>query len=202
MTQSRLLPLLVAGSVACVSLKPQPDPSRFFVLSSTVPAPATRQAGTVVGVGPVTLPGYLQRAQVVTRDGPTAMRLSENDRWAEAFPAMTVRVLTDDLVSALGAERGVSYPWQRALAPSPVVEVEFAQFERDTSGTALLEADWRVRRGAAAQSGHSRITEPARGPGMEESAAALSRALGRLAGEIATAARAGGAQESSGAGHD
>jgi hypothetical protein len=37
---------------------------------------------------------------------------------------------------------------------------------------------------------------------MEESAAALSRALGRLAGEIATAARAGGAQESSGAGHD
>jgi hypothetical protein len=57
MTRSRLLLLLVAGSVACVSLKPQPDPSRFFVLTSTVPAPETREAGAVVGVGPVMLPG-------------------------------------------------------------------------------------------------------------------------------------------------
>ena len=193
MTRTRLLPLLVAGSVACVSLKPQPDPSRFFVLTSTVPAPATRQAGSVVGVGPVTLPGYLRRAQIVTRDGDTEMRLSEYDRWAEPFPAMTSRVLMEDLVAALGAERGVAYPWQRTLAPSPVVEVEFSRFERDTSGAALLEADWRVRQGSATQPGHSRITEAASGPAMEESAAALSRALGRLAGEIAAAARSVGA---------
>ena len=185
MTGRRLLPLLLVASAACVSIKPQPDPSRFFVLTPAVPAPATRQAGTVLGVGPVTLPGYLRRTQIVTRDGDAELRLSENERWAEAFPTMATRVLTEDLVAALGVERGVSYPWQRTLAPSPVVEVEFTQFERDTSGAALLEASWRVRRGATSRPGHSRIIEAAHGPGMAESAAALSRALGRLAQEIA-----------------
>ena len=184
MTWRGVLPLLPWGVAACVSLTPQPDPSRFFVLTATVPAPATRQAGMVLGVGPVTLPGYLRRTQVVTREGEAQVRISENDRWAEAFPAMATRVLTEDLVASLGAERGASYPWPRTLAPSPVVEVDFARFERDTSGAALLEASWRMRRGASSRPGHSRITEPAHGPGMAESAAALSRALGRLAEEI------------------
>jgi hypothetical protein len=188
-----ILLLSLAAATGCVNLKPQPDPARFFVLAGAVATPAPRVPGSLLGVGPITWPGYLERSQVVTRVGPGEVRLSEVDRWAEYFPEMATRLLADDLGSALGAERVVVYPWQRTLSPAPVIEVRFAQLERDATGAAQLEAEWRVRGRNGERSGHSRITEPASGNDTAAAADALSRALGRFAQELATEALAVGA---------
>lgn len=190
MTRALLLVALALAGTGCLNLKPQPDPARFFVLDATVPPPATRAPGTVLGLGPVTYPGYLERAHVVTRSGTSEVRLAETDRWAETFPDMATRVLGDDLGAALASERVVTYPWQRTLSPAPVIEVRFARLERDSTGTAVLEADWRVRAGARDRVGHTRLSEPASAAGTAASAEALSRALGRFAAELADAARA------------
>jgi len=189
MIRQGMLLALAAGASGCLSLKPQPDPARFYVLSATVPEPESRTPGSVVGVGPVTLPGYLRHAQLITRYNDHKMSLAESSRWAEPLEPMVGRVLRDDLASALGSERGVEYPWSRSVAPAPVVEVEFEQFERDSIGTAHLDARWRVRQGSVLQSGHTRLTEPAVTASNDDAVAAMSRALGRLASEIAGVAR-------------
>jgi uncharacterized lipoprotein YmbA len=182
----------LALAAGCVSFDPQPDPARFYVLSATLPEPAARRPGLVVGLGPVTTPGYLRHAQVAIRYGPNELDLHETARWGEPFAGMAARVLLDDLERALGAERGVLYPWTRTLAPDPVVEVDVERFERDSAGAALLDARWRVRTGGAVRTGATRLVEPGTGPGNDAAVAALSRALGRLAEEIARAAGAPG----------
>jgi len=189
MIRHGMLLALALGAAGCLSLKPQPDPARFYVLAATVPEPATRQQGMIVGVGPVALPDYLERSQIVTRYGDHRLGLAEASRWAEPLEPMVARVLRDDLVAALGAERGIDYPWARTVAPAPVIEVDFEHFERDSAGTALLDARWRVRNGAGVRVGRSRLSEPSATMSSEDAVAALSRALGRLAGEIAAAAR-------------
>jgi uncharacterized lipoprotein YmbA len=180
---------LALGAAGCLSLKPQPDPARFYVLSATVPEPASRQPGLVVGVGPVTLPDYLDRSQLVTRYGDHRLGLAEASRWAEPLEPMVARVLRDDLVAALGAERGLDHPWARTLAPAPVIEVDVERFERDSAGTARLDARWRVRHGDRSRVGRAQLTEPSATPGSDDAVAALSRVLGRLAQDIAAAAR-------------
>lgn len=187
MIRHAMLLALALGAAGCLSLKPQPDPARFYVLSATVPEPATRQTGLVVGVGPVTLPEYLDRSQLVTRYGDHRLGLAEASRWAEPLESMVARVLRDDLVAALGAERGIDYPWARTLAPAPVIEVNFEHFERDSAGTALLDARWRVRHGEQVRVGRAQLSEPSATMSSEDAVAALSRVLGRLAGEIAAA---------------
>ena len=189
MIRHGMLLALAVGAAGCLSLKPQPDPARFYVLSAAVPEPAARQPGLVVGVGPVTLPDYLDRSQLVTRYGDHRLALAEASRWAEPLEPMVARVLRDDLVAALGAERGIDHPWARNLAPALVVEVDFERFERDSVGTALLDARWRVRHGADVRVGRSRLSQPSASMTSEDAVAAMSRVLGRLAGEIAAAAR-------------
>ena len=189
MIRQGMLLVLVAGAAGCLSLKPQPDPARFYVLSATVAEPEARQPGSLVGVGPVTLPGYLRHSQILTRYDDHKMSLAESSRWAEPLEPMVARVLRDDLAAALGAERGLEYPWSRSFSPSPVVEVDFESFERDSTGTARLDARWRVRNGAIMRAGRTRLTEPSTSASNEDAVAALSRVLGRLAQEIATAAR-------------
>lgn len=189
MIRQGMLLALAAGAAGCLSLKPQPDPARFYVLSATVEEPAARAPGSLLGVGPVTLPGYLRHSQILTRYDEHKMSLAEASRWAEPLEPMVARVLRDDLAAALGAERGLDYPWSRNLAPSPVVEVDFESFERDSVGTARLDARWRVRNGTIMRAGRTRLTEPSISGTNEDAVAALSRALGRLAREIATAAQ-------------
>jgi hypothetical protein len=189
MIRHGMLLALALSAAGCLSLKPQPDPARFYVLSATVPEPAARQPGAIVGVGPVTLPDYLERSQLVTRYGDHRLSLAEASRWAEPLEPMVARVLRDDLAAALGAERGIDYPWARSLTPTPVIEVDFEHFERDSLGTALLDARWRIRHGTIMRTGRSRLSEPSASLSSEDAVAAMSRVLGRLAGDIATAAR-------------
>ncbi len=189
MIRHGMLLALALGAAGCLSLKPQPDPARFYVISATVPEPAARQPGVLVGVGPITLPDYLERSQLVTRYGDHRLGLAEASRWAEPLEPMVARVLRDDLAAALGAERGIDHPWARNLAPTPVIEVDFEHFERDSVGTALLDARWRIRHGTIMRAGRSRLSEPAASMSSEDAVAAMSRVLGRLAAEIAIAAQ-------------
>ena len=80
-----LLCLYLAG---CAALSAQPDPSRFFTLT---PLPQAEEAVSKIsagseqislGIGPVKLPGYLDRQELVTRISQNRFDVSENDRWA------------------------------------------------------------------------------------------------------------------------
>jgi uncharacterized lipoprotein YmbA len=171
-------------------LGPRPETLRYYTLPEAAPA-ATSGAPTVsLGLGPLTLPAYLTRPELATRLSPERLSYAANDRWAGPLDELVARSLGEDLRAALPAREVVRWPWSLGSPPDVTVAVEFLRFEADEGGGATLDARWSVRvRGGAPMPGESRIREggaPGDAPGA---VAALGRALGTLAREIAATTR-------------
>ena len=98
MTTSPLTRLVTLGALAAgLALAGCADgqPTRFYTLSPLEASPCgaspTTMPDLTVGVGPVTLPTYLDRPQLVTRAGGNRMVLADFDSWVEPLPGMFAR---------------------------------------------------------------------------------------------------------------
>lgn len=174
-------------------LSPRRDDSRFFVLSPVGADPASvgsRQ--TLIGLGPIKMPAYLDRQEVVTRVAPNRLELSGQDRWAEPLDSNFTRVLAQDLSSDLGTQRITFFPWYNTTIVDYQVKVNVYRFESDKDGKVELTAHWQVLSGTGKLLivRDSTYTEMAKPGDASDSAAAMSRALGRLSQEIASAIQA------------
>jgi uncharacterized lipoprotein YmbA len=192
--QSRFLAraVLVAGLAGAGCADSQP--TRFYTLAALPDAPSeampARTSDLSVGVGPVTLPPYLDRPQLVTRAGSNRAVLAEFDSWVEPLQGMFARVLAENLALLLGTDDVLTLPQRRALALDYQVEVDVTRFDVDTGGNAVLDARWWVlgRDGERIlRSGRSTISEPTQVGDYTAAAGALSRALGAMSLEIARA---------------
>ncbi len=185
--------LLVLGALPACSLAPKADPSQFFVLTSASATQASAGAsdlGIAIGLGPVSVPEYLRRPQMVTRVGPNQISYAEYDRWAETLDNSLAQVLGEDLSSVLGGADIALHPWYSTTPLDFVVQIEVQRFERDASGAAQLVCVWVLKDGASGDrvtGGQFERNEPAESETTAASVAAQSRLLGVLALEIATA---------------
>lgn len=180
--------MVVAG---CSPLTPIPDANRHYTLSPepppTAPAPATV---ATIGLGPVRLPPYLDRPQIVTRAGPERVEVASHDRWAAPLDVLFARTLAEDLRDAIPAQEVLAWPWPRGAAVEWTVAIDVLRFERERDGTAVLEARWTASRragGEVVERGRTVSRVPAADRQMESSVIALSRTIGDLARDVATA---------------
>ena len=101
--------VLLAG---CTTFSARPDASRFFTLSAlsqpqeSAVQPPAESPGISLGIGPVSLPGYLDRQEIVTRIAQNQVNLSENDRWAEPLEESFTRVVSQNISNILRAPIG------------------------------------------------------------------------------------------------
>ena len=185
-----VLGALAAGG--CFS--PRPDPSKFFVLAPVgapanpiPPAGLTSSSIPTIGIGPIKLPEYLDRDEVVTRVGPNRLELSDQDRWAEPLDNNFKQVIAQDLTQLLGTHSITFYPWPGTTRVDYQVRIDVYRFETDPSASAQLVAHWQVLDGSRKllYANDSSLSEQAQ-PG-EPGAAALSRTVDGLARQIASA---------------
>jgi len=187
---------VVLLAVACSPLAPQPDPSRFYVLTSLVeredvPTSTAEDLDIALGVGPVTLAPYLDRATLVTRVGTNQVQFSQIDRWAEPLPAHFARIQAANLATLLGA-RVILHPWYRSIELDYSVEIQVLRFDRDSDGGAQLEARWIIREGNGGRlldTQDSSYAEERTAETTEASVVALSKVAADLSREIATTIR-------------
>jgi uncharacterized protein len=180
------------------------QPSRFYILSTlpsggTAPPMTSGQQGPTIGVGPVTLPRYLDRPQIVTRTSPYELKMAEFDRWAEALDVNFSRVLADDLARLIPSGYVVVFPWPRLAPIDYQVIVEVTDFLSQVGGESLLIADWTLFRGEGQEAllrRKSRFSTPAGGQGYAAIVAAMSQTVADLSREIAEAVRGLGARTS------
>lgn len=181
--------LIVAGLPACL-FRPRADQTKYYTLATVDDAPVRMDSGLIVGLGPVSVPGYLGRPSLVTRVDATRIEYAELERWAEPLRRQFIRTLNEDLSLALGGAQVLDFPWRPGIPMDIAVRVDVRTFENDTAGTAMLTADWTLRApatGATVSQGRSVITEPATGKGGDAAVAALGRTLARFAQELASA---------------
>jgi hypothetical protein len=190
--------LLVA---ACITIAAPSDPARYYLLEPEAsPAEAARPVLPAFGVGPVRLPAYLDRREIVTRAGPGRLELSGADRWAAPLDLLFIGVLAEDLRAALPAREVSNWPWPLATSPDWSVSVDVQRFDGEPDGTAVLEARWTLRRGGAvATQGATVARERRAAPGLAGTVAALGKTIGVLSRDIAAAVDASARGTPSGA---
>lgn len=183
------LSVLVSGC----SFGPREDPSRFYLLPGPgdAIAPDVDEAdGLVVGLGPLTLPAYLDRPEVVLRRSPTEVDVRHWDRWAEPLEDALTRTLAESLRSTVGVRQVASFPWRGRVPVDRSVEVEVVRFECEEGGDAVLEARWRVRGADGTPTGGGTFRDRSAPDGASLDAcvtamARVARALGQaLASEL------------------
>lgn len=187
-----LLVCFAATSVGCLS--PRADLSAFYVLTPIAGSTAagTQGGGASLGVGPVTIPAYLSRAQMVTRVASNQLDISEHDRWAESLDQGLARTLARNISILLGSANVITHPWYSNEKPDHQVVVHVSRFERDSTGAAILECVWELvatSTGERVAGNDVSLTEAAAEIGAAGSVAAMSRALEALSREIAQAFR-------------
>jgi uncharacterized lipoprotein YmbA len=171
-------------------------PTQFYLVPSltggdTAPPVSADQRDLTLGVGPVTVPPYLDRSQIVTRTSRAKLTLADFDQWAGPLADTIARVLVEDLALVIPTERVVLYPWPRTIDPDYQVMVEVWQFERGLGNQVVLVARWNLldRDGKALALRTSRISLAAGGADYEATATAMGRTLEALARDMAATLR-------------
>lgn len=169
---------------------PSTTPTTFFVLSS-IAQPGQIPAGRplALGLGPITLPPYLDRPQMVRRIAPNELVFDEFNRWSEPLKENFERVLGTDLDRLIGIDRLIAYPWYSNTTMDYSVHVVVLRFELQPSGNVALDARWSIGdgHGKPIVNRESHLSRPASSP--EEIAGAMSDLTAELASEIAVALR-------------
>jgi uncharacterized protein len=185
LTAARLLALALTLS-ACSSS----PPNNYYLLSAhTFPAPS----GTApsLGIGPIRVPEYLSRQNIVYNHADNALQVASLDLWGEPLENGIQRVLALNLTGMLNTQNVSYFPWQPGRAPDFGVEVNLLQLDANEH-EALLVAEWLVYRPTKAESARRRISRlqlplPAGASQPEQVAAAYSTLLFQLSETIATA---------------
>ena len=152
-------------------------PTRFYTLSDTAPeAAAPGGVGWVRIVG-VTIPGELDRPEIVRRIGPNQLNIAGLDRWAAPLDQTIRRALSDDIA------RRVPNP---AAGQQYSVAVDIHEFYGDGSCNVTLRAGWTVKQAhpESAQPVNEEIQVPSSGACTATLPATMSIALGQLSDRI------------------
>jgi uncharacterized lipoprotein YmbA len=153
------------------------------------------EQGIRVGLGPVELQAYLNRNQIVSRDRTTKLRVSEQEVWAEPLKEGLTRVLLINLGLALDSNRIYALPMRQQRPLDYQVPIDVLRFDGTlgAGNEVVLAARWSVVSGNGRDvlvTRVSRIAEPITGEDMQAFVDAQSRAVDKLAGEIASTIKA------------
>ena len=123
---------------------------QFYMLNAdsgvadTVRDSATSQ-GPVIGLGPIRIPEYLNRPQMIVAIADNQYRLSEDHRWAERLDQNISLALFKALPRQIGTDRIVRYPWPQRQVVDYQVGIDILEFNVDASGQSRLIAQWFVK---------------------------------------------------------
>lgn len=173
--------LIALATISCSS------PGSYYQLKAEGPA-STNASGVAIGVGPVTLPDYIDRGELVFQNSEYRFEIPLSHRWAGSLRDTTTRVLGTNLARRLNTGNLSLYPWSSGAKIDYQVAVDVRRFHAISEGDAILEVAWtvgNVREGRVVARRSSTFTEPLVGNGYDAIVAAESRLLARLADAIA-----------------
>ena len=198
-----VLVMFIAGVVLLSGCGHSP-PSSFYLLQSMPGIEKVKQTsrtgqGLAICVGPVMLPKYLDRPQIVTMTRTSEVKLASFHRWAEPLQDNFIGVLAENLSQLLGTDRIIIFPRESASSSDYQIMVTVIRFDGEPGSDAVLSARWSIYGKGGKQelvSKKTDISEPAGAQGYEALVSAQSRAIAGLSKEIAGAIKAFGEGES------
>jgi uncharacterized protein len=141
--------LLLLGQ-GCVNLdKNTAEPTRFYMLQAVNklenrPSQVVPMDRAFIGVGPIKIPSYLERPQIVTRRADYEVEIAEFANWAEPLKDSFGRVLAENLARALNTESIALFPWASGVPVDYQVELEVIRFDGTIGQNVVLDVRWMI----------------------------------------------------------
>lgn len=181
-----LLALVAGAAVGCASA-----PARFYTLNSTATPSGAPMTHASVMIGAVSVPAAVDQPQFVVEVASNRLQVDEFDRWAAPLNDGIAHAVAGDLAVLLRTPDVAAAPFAN-FDPAYTVTIEVQRFASIPGEAAVIEAVWTVHKtaGGETRSGRSAAREPVQGDSREALAAAHSRALAQMSGDIAGAIRA------------
>jgi len=197
MTGARYAGALVAALTLALSAGCATPPSSFYVLTP-MPGAAGRDSGIsggtlAIGLGPVTFPQFLDRPQIVAREGTNRLSLDELHRWGGSLQDEFLRVWSENLAMLLETSRILVLPSEVRTPVDFRILATVLDFEGISDREAILKIRWLVQDGQGDRVlvvREDRYTSPLRQGGGEEAlVAAMSECLGAFSRDVAEVVR-------------
>lgn len=179
---------LIAALLAAASGCGTSQPPRLYLLSSPGAPLQTSASSATIGLGPITIPAYLDRSKIMVRTGSNSFKAAEHHRWAEPLESNFARLLDEELGRAMPNATLIDYPWRNSRAVDIQIQLEVLAFESDNSGQARLAVRWELLDGskkALTPPQRRDYTRGARNSDYESRVAAMSECIAALAQELA-----------------
>lgn len=123
------------------------SPVRYFALSP-IDADFRQDPDDAVmlGLGPIRMPDYLNRSQIVWRGDNAEMRVDEFSRWTEPLAKSLLRIVSTDVDNLLTGVVVVVFPYEPFVRDQVVYRLvgDINRFEADGSGQVVLEIQWGI----------------------------------------------------------
>lgn len=150
------------------------------------------EQGVIVGIGPINLPEYIKRPQIISRKSAHSLNVSEFNRWIEPVTDAVTRSLVINLSNELDSNRVFWLPRSDRQYPLELrVAIDIGRFDGEPGKEVTLESRWIVfdKEDNPVQTHISIIHEPVQGKTYEDLVIAMNNALNQLSQEIAQAAK-------------
>ncbi len=186
----RVIALILTGGVLLAAGCSRSPRISFYTLAATAPqeSPASLRLLPAIAVAAVTLPEFVDRAQLVIVAADNRVDIFEQHQWAESLKSAIPRIIADNLSRQLGTDRVAAYPQHAGDDAAFTVSVDFQRFE-SSADSVSLDALWKISTpDNKSFTGRSRVRE-ARAQGLDNVAAAYSRALAAVCADIAQSIR-------------
>jgi uncharacterized lipoprotein YmbA len=179
--------LIAAACAACGTTKP----ARFYTVDAITTPSSLPSTSVSVMVGPVSIPALVDRPEFVVQSASNRVEIDEFNRWASPLSDGIAEAVAGDLAAMLGTPQVASAPLAN-FKPTYRVTIDVQRFDSLVGRQVLFDAVWMVSRVSTgeARSGRTTASEPVQGDSYDAVAAAHSRAIARMSGDIAAVIRA------------
>ncbi len=170
-----------------------PRPQFFALAAASGPAagpPVASLPGVGLAIGPLEIPRYLDRPEIVTRDAgsSTELRVANAHRWGGSLETDILRVVGDDLGRLLGTDRVAVYPTQPRFPADYRVLLDLRELGGVLGQPVTLRLRWTILAapdGRAVAVEESSVEQPTASASYEAFVAAESSALGSVTRQLA-----------------
>ena len=183
--------LMLAVLFGCLGGKSKTP--HFYVLSSmkedaSAQSSGASHPGAVIGIGPITIADYLNRQDIVIRDGSNKLKMNEFEQWAGTFESNVSHALAENLGYLLSTDNIHIHPWRKSVPIDYQVALDLIRFDGKPDEQVWLAARWTIFKGPdkeLVQVKRTSIQEMVRGGKYESLVAAQSQALAALSRQMA-----------------
>ncbi len=120
-------------------------PANFYTLDDAgFDFKPDRESSYVLGIGPIRVPEYLERPQMVTRGEGAKLRVDDFDRWAEPISQAHHRIIALNVDSLVDGIIVVGFPYGPVIDYDAKLVGRIGRFDMDTTGTTRLSVFWTV----------------------------------------------------------